>query len=334
MQATPDAGATVYYYIGYSAVLALSDGRPRDASALVYVSGTGTELPNRAARALLVHVEALEFLPGIDELAEHVIALIVSRVNDAPAPHAAARINDAFVAANELVRQSQARSTRRSLLGVTAAIAVGHELLVAHVPPGQVIVRQGQTLFAYPEIASWGLPAPIIDAPLARPLGLHAQTEPALLFTQYAAGDVLCVLSGSSATVVDRDRNTLLRAANADDFLTTIGARYDSARLRDGTVAVLAIAASRRKPTMTTQLGHGVTAPGDRRSSSPNRRKLTHTALDPEAPTGQTESAQGESGNHAHNAPNFTGSTVARTAPEAADRTDELPLLELRHAAE
>ena len=70
------------------------------------------------------------------------------------------RISEACSRANALVlAANRRRDTRRSLLGFTCAVVAGTELLVAHIPPGQLVVRQGHTLFAFPEIREWGLPA-------------------------------------------------------------------------------------------------------------------------------------------------------------------------------
>lgn len=290
-------GPHMHYHLAYGGVLALAGGAPQDYSPRVYVPAPGLAVPSDRARVLLALVEPVEPLADLDELAESVIATFLEAVDGRPLAEIAARICDAYARANDRLRlANRGRSTRRTLLGLTCVVSAGGDLLIAHVPPGQALVRQGQTLLAYPHVPEWRNETATPDAPLAKPLGLARETEPVLLSSAVANGDVVCLMSTSVAAVIGADRPALEDAADADALYSTIGACCDRSELSDGLLGVCALEARRHSARRARYRTDVADRPG--RGRAPHQWcGYARAPLDPRCAAVQTEAAH--DGNHA-----------------------------------
>jgi hypothetical protein len=178
-----------------------------------------------APALLLALAEPVEHALGDEDVAAAVIAGIRRWIETAgeddliPALHAAySEANARLLAAN---RTRGGR--RRILLGLTCVVGCGADVLVVQVPPGQLLVRQDESLHAFPPLVSWSpvyQPSQTLDLP--NPLGLRSPIEPRLYYTRVEPGDLMMVASSSMARLLTPVEEELRDAAGVDDAIDTL----------------------------------------------------------------------------------------------------------------
>lgn len=190
-----------------AAAFALTAGAPTDARRLLHVDPA----PCPRGRRLLLSVEPLEPTERGFELAGTALAVLRDTFANAPDLPTAVALDRAFAAANRaLLAENRPRSAcrrqRASLIGATAAVLAGRELVVAQVPPSQAILVQDRRLYAFPDLASWRPDfVPAGDDPEPLPLGCAGDCRPSLFRTVAAAGDLVLLCSSSLARRIGRD---------------------------------------------------------------------------------------------------------------------------------
>jgi hypothetical protein len=220
---------------------ALHDGYPIEDSPFVYLASADEMCAPGWSGALLLLVEPLEPAPGATEAAAEVIATMCAALAGVPADDAIARLADAYQAANVLLyRENIQRPPRRRIyLGVTTVVLCGPDLFVAQTPPGQLLVRQDDALYAFPSLASWQpdfQPSRTYDLP--NPLGLRFQVEPDVYYSQAAPGDLLLALSSKLARAVASLEEEFRLSQGPDDALASIVATCERQFVATGHGAV------------------------------------------------------------------------------------------------
>ncbi len=104
-----------------------------------------------------------------------------------------------FAAANACVRAANRgdlgrRRGERVFVGASALVVDGTQLILAHVPPSQVLFTQDRMVYAIPSLHSWEPHYAGSDRSQARPLGAADQVHPDIFQTSIAPQDtfVLC----------------------------------------------------------------------------------------------------------------------------------------------
>lgn len=311
----PVWGHNMSFRLADSGALALTRGTPGGSSPRLFVRSAGYMLARQQCSVLLIVVEPVDYVADADELAESVIAQLTHAIDACPANDIAGRTTEAFEHVNAMVLAHNRRwPFRRCFLGVTCVISTGRDLIVAHVPPGQLIVRQRHELFAYPAIIPWRLPLPEIDAALARPLGLQQVTEPALLVSSLAAGDLICALTTACVSPLAPYRPALERAGTADEVLTEIGVAIDRAQVRDALVGVVQVGPTGRRMN-------------NRVSPALLHHRKSQTALDRNRQPVQTETAHDGTDWSDPLGPVQAGRPQVMPSDGPEQQTEELPVL-------
>jgi hypothetical protein len=119
----------------------------------------------------------------------------------------------------------------------------GSDMFVAQLPPGQLLIRQGAQIYAFPSTGdSSGVASGVdIEAPEPAPLGRAVSAVPRLLHTRVGPGDVILLASSTMLRGAPRAARELSRPS-LDALLTDIGAAADHAQLRDGVVGIMLLA--------------------------------------------------------------------------------------------
>jgi hypothetical protein len=184
---------------------ALHDGYPIEDTPFVYLAAPDALRQPAWSGVLLIMTEPLEPAPGVTEAAVAVIDELRDALDGVAAEDAIARLSDAYQASNvRLYRENTQRTIRKRIyLGVTTVMLCGGQLIVAQTPPGQLLVRQDDALYAFPALDSWQpdfQPSRTYDLP--NPLGLRFQVEPDVFYSEAAAGDLIVALSSKLARAV------------------------------------------------------------------------------------------------------------------------------------
>jgi hypothetical protein len=328
---------------------ALRDGALLDTSPYLFVADT-TERSGRGwSGAVLILAEPVDRAPGDARLAADTIAGVRRTVDGIDASDAIAALCAAFGVANaRLLAENRRRGTcRRLFLGLSVVVTCGDDLFIAQVPPGQILIRQPESLFACPALASWQPDfEPEVTYELPNPLGLRAELQPRVFYSRVSPRHLAIAVSSRVAARLGVREHDLVGAGSVADTLALIldscgrggvAAGYGAVAALSGspqrTVRELLAAGGRRRAPGTGQESSHSSAVVDRqaptRQSVPRRRLIRNwhvRPLDRNPMNVQTESAQdwafawlGSTG------PGHPGSGCAM----GADETAELPALSL-----
>lgn len=252
-----------------ASAFALTAGRAADPRALFAVE------PITPTRTAIVAVEPLDPSPRGVELAMLGRETLLGALRRAPTADPTVALGRAFAAANahllvENRPSAGARWERRSHVGATAIVVEGSGVTLGQVPPGQVLVVQDGTCFAFPDLRTWE-PDYALDQPVDEPdpLGFGETIRPNLFRTVAAPGDLIVLCSAEVGRLLSRQsrreraaREAALAAGDAGRVLDLLERLVVAGDLPDATAAVIAVGGERVAPA----------ARGVRRPSLPHRR--------------------------------------------------------------
>lgn len=206
---------------------AFAGGVPTDVREWIVVDIVGS--PSAYRRGYAVLVEPLQDDGRGHELAMQVrdVLLHELRLHAKQAPDAA--LVHAFGVANSLLFEDARHNPGAARqIGATAIIFQDHDAIIAHVPPGQVVLVQDHLVYSVPDLDShlphWAIGN---DAnPPTEPLGFANWIAPVLVQTELLPGDtiVLCDAATSVAVAGVQQASPLRRyfARNPDEILDDI----------------------------------------------------------------------------------------------------------------
>lgn len=182
---------------------AVSGGTPTDVREWIAVDIVGS--PSVHRRGYAVYTEPLNPDGRTSELARQVrdVLLHELRLHPRQAPDAA--LARAFGVANSLVYDDvRIHGGTPKQIGATAVVFEGYTAIIAHVPPGQLILIQDHLVYGVPELNSrlphWAEPNG--PAPTPEPLGYATWTAPLLVQTELMPGDTVMLCNDATAQVV------------------------------------------------------------------------------------------------------------------------------------
>jgi hypothetical protein len=160
------------------------------------------DVRDRRGRRMLATTEPVDPTPAGDAVARHALSALRRGFIFAERETLIDAVTQAFETANRDVYDGNGWAfggdRRRSLVGATAVVTDGDELVVALASPGQAIVIQDSQLFSFPDLTTWRSDySPDCHEPGCDPLGLSGSVAPALYQTTIAPGDTLLI--GSTA---------------------------------------------------------------------------------------------------------------------------------------
>ena len=206
---------------------AVAGGVPTDVRELIVVDIVGSPSAHRRGYAVLV--EPLQDDGRGRELAMQVrdVLLHELRLHAKQAPDAA--LVHAFGVANSLLFEDARHNPGAARqIGATAIIFQDHDAIIAHVPPGQIVLVQDHLVYSVPDLDS-RLPHWAIGNdpnPSAEPLGFANWVAPVLVQTELLPGDAIVLCDATTAVAIAGVQQTspLRRyfAQNPDDILDDI----------------------------------------------------------------------------------------------------------------
>lgn len=202
----------------------LERGKGREGSPFLYVAGSGDDGGGRA-RLELALAEPVERAPGDVEAARAVIRAVSGAIDGCEPDELLGALHTAFSdASGWLLGENRANGNwRKVFLGLTCVVRCCDDLFIAQVPPGQALIRQDGSLFAFPTLRSWSpafQPSRTYDLP--NPLGLREVTAPQAHYSRIERGDLLAVVSSSIAARLEPLEEELRDAAGVDDVVDTL----------------------------------------------------------------------------------------------------------------
>jgi hypothetical protein len=177
-------------------------GEPADEMTIIHSAAVSPGLPSMpgtGGRWLVATVEPTSQTEYAWEIAHRALDALrqgFASQSDASATEALAR---GFAAANACVRaanrgESGRRRSERVVVGASAIAIDGDYLVLAHVPPSQILFSQDRMVYAIPSLHSWEPHYAGSDRSQAQPLGSSDQVHPDIFRTAIEPQDtfVLC----------------------------------------------------------------------------------------------------------------------------------------------
>lgn len=174
---------------------AISGGQATDVREWVAVDIVGS--PSAFRRGYAVFTEPVHTDGESTELARQVREVLLHELRLHPRQAPDAALARAFGIVNSLVHDhARVHGGAPRQIGATAVVLEGNTAVIAHVPPGQLVLVQDQLVYGVPPLESrlswWAEPAE--PTPTPEPLGYSTWTAPLLVQTELLPGDtiVLC----------------------------------------------------------------------------------------------------------------------------------------------
>lgn len=135
--------------------------------------------------------------------------------------------------------------SRRLLFGLTCVASRDDELIIAQVPPSQILIGQEGEVYAFPELDD---PEGAGDGGPVEPLGTATDLEPELYQTRIERGDLIVLCSSSIAEAARRERRDVFASGDAQLAAMHLEDLVTAYHVRDGYAAAVEVAgrASRR----------------------------------------------------------------------------------------
>jgi hypothetical protein len=222
------------------------DGNPTASSPFVYLAPSGSYSNHSGVLPLAILIEPCARWHGTATRAGQLVSIACRFMADMRASNVPAQLHTLFAHLNSAERQrAQEWGERRSWtpspgFGITCLAQAGSDVFIAQLPPGQLLIRQGAQIYAFPPTVERPGPA-LGDEHEPAPLGRGAEALPRLLHTRVADGDVIMLASSTMLRFAPRAAREL-SLASLDALVTNIGAAADHARLRDGVVGIMRLA--------------------------------------------------------------------------------------------
>jgi hypothetical protein len=232
--------------IAESVRLGLMDGNPTATSPYLYIAPDGGSSIRSGVLPLAILIEPCAAWHGTARYAAQLVNTAYRCMVTMHAANVPAQLQALFEQLNTEGRLcTQARRAPRSGaqppgFGIACLALAGSDLFIAQLPPGQLLIRQGAHVYAFPPGIDDRDAVTASDAQDPEPLGRNSQPTPRLLHTRIAAGDVIMLASSTMLRAVPRATREL-SLESLDATLTVIGAAADRVRLRDGVVGLIRV---------------------------------------------------------------------------------------------
>jgi hypothetical protein len=222
--------------------LVLRNAEPSAGSPFLYTRSHNIPNARLGAGLFAALIEPFEPAPGAGAIAAALIDRLRDDLSVLDPRTAVEQLTEAVSAANHELFDYNSRMAgirRPFYCGLTCLASVDNDLYIAQAPPGQALVRQGESVFAFPSLESWSEATNTTpDWAVPDPLGLHAEFAADVFFTRAEPDDIVAIATTEFARHLTALQHELRRETTPDGWLTLIGALCERQHVSNGTIAI------------------------------------------------------------------------------------------------